>query len=433
MSITWLLENADTVGEPREGPRKFWTGRETMILRNAYPEGGIQACLAKLPGRSPSAIYQYALRLKLRSPRGGPHALPAKTNDYIDGMIRRTYQNNPDRNAIKNLARTIDRSRQWIRTRAIKLGIAVPRFKEPPWDAAENEIVLEAAHLDPVTLQRRLAKAGFQRTQVAIVGQITRQGVTREDPDHYTANGLAKLFGIDVHVVTGWIDKGWLYAQRRGTARVAEQGGDQWWIHRRSVRKFVADSVQVIDFRKVDKVWLVELMTDKDTKPLVWGEGRSHGTHRPGVFRPGVFMPVPKPAKCRLDQEEAREMVQEVAHWLNDLNEIDTERVFTEMRRQNQWMKLKSKALGGKGIPVGAADFDDVMQAEVRRDFLAAVRDGRTPEDAAETAKALAEGYVAKHNAKRPDDINWQRTLGAYAGIADLLVVSMRGVLSNPT
>jgi hypothetical protein len=425
-SVTFLLDTGETVGDPREGPRRFWTAREQMILRNHYPQAGIRGCLDKLPGRSPGSIYQTALRLKLRSPRfAAPKAKPAETNDHIDGMIRRTYQNDPDPGAIKKLARTINRSRQWIRMRAIKLGIAIPRFKTPDWAAAEIEIIVEHGHLGPLALKRRLAKSGFLRTEAAIMSKLYDQGGSTEDPDHHSANGLARLFGIDIHVVTGWIAKGWLQAQRRGTARVDQQGGDQWWISRRAIRLFVKDSVQVIDFRKLDKVWLVELLTD--TMPPERGE--SQGEKRHGR-RQGEFMPV-RLLKSRLDQEEAHEMAQEVSHWLHDLNEIDTARVHTEMRRHNRWAKYRAASQGGQGIPVGAAGFDDLMQAEVRRDFLEAIRTGSTPEDAADIAKERAESYVAKHNAQRPGDIHWQRSLEAYANIADVLVVSLRSVLSE--
>jgi hypothetical protein len=35
-----------------------------------------------------------------------------------------------------------------------------------------------------------------------------------------------------------------------------------WWVRRRDVKAFVADNVAQIDFRKVDKVWLVDLLVN---------------------------------------------------------------------------------------------------------------------------------------------------------------------------
>jgi hypothetical protein len=367
-----------------------------MILRNAYPAGGIGICLEKLPGRSPSSIYQHAIKLKLSGPKcHQPHAKPAETSEHIDALIRRTYQTKPERYEIKKLAQTIGRTRQWIRTRAIKLGIAVPRFKEPNWTPAEIEIVLEAPHRAPVVLQRRLRKAGFERSEVAIVNMITRAGISTHDPDHYTAHGLAVAFGVDVHVVLGWITKGWLRAKRRGTKRVEEQGRDQWWVNRRNIKTFVQTSVQVIDFRKLDKVWLVELLCGP---AISGGEGpRIKGGHRPGVFM------VSKPVKCRLDQEMVDETQREIAHWLNDLGEEDHARVGIEMLVQHKKTKLQARS----------PNMDDAMRAAIGRRYLEAVRTGLTPEAAAECAK---EATCAGPR---------------HEPIADDLAVRMRGVLAS--
>jgi hypothetical protein len=435
VSIALLLETAETVGPPRVG---FWTAREVVILKAVYPTAGVPGCLERLPGRSPGAIYQQAAGLHLKSPRTShPKSPPALSSDDIDRLICRTCQTNPDSGAIKALARTIGRTRQWIRTRAIKLGVAVPRFAPLPWSSAETDIVVENAHLSPIALKRRLLKAGFAaRTEAAIAGKIRSAGVSTEDPDHYTANGLAKLFGVDVHVVTGWISRGWLRAQRRGTARLEQQGGDQWWISRWQVRCFVRDSVQVIDFRKLDKVWLVELLTDPDIRqigvgrPHDYGAGDFDGPRGPGGGRTKVWT-MPKGPQDRLAKELATDDARELAHWLNDLNDDDSHRVFVEMRRQN--LKTKQQRLASRGIPAGAAAFDDMMEAEVRRDFLARIRTGSTPEDAADIAKQVAETRIARDNAERPSDIHWQRSREAYASIADLLVISMRAALVGDT
>jgi hypothetical protein len=440
-SLQLAFDTAETVGEPRTGSRRFWTGREEMILRNSYLDGGLVGCLEKLPGRSAQAIYAHARKVGLKSPREakGTRRPAAGTSDHIDALICRTCQNNPDSGSIKGLAKTINRTRQWIRARAIKLGVAVPRFKAPPWHPAEIEIIAEHPHLGPLALKWRLRKAGFERTEVAIVRKLVLLGASMIDPDHYTANGLSKLFGIDAKVVTGWIAKGWLGAARRGTIRTDQQGGDQWWISRDQVRRFVVGSVAVIDFRKLDKVWLVELLagsaeiaTERDPRrwrQLTPGEGAqaladlravdpeavgilddtrirertppkrvwrdvTASTATPAVRAPFTQIP---PPKNRLDVELAQEVDKELAHWLHDLNEDDTARVFVEIRRQILKMKQQRYAAP--------------MEAEVRRDFLAAVRAGSTPEDAGDIAKE-----------RHPETCH---------KIADLLVASMRAALAS--
>lgn len=262
-SLRLILDTAEAAGPPRTGGLRFWTGREEVILRGAYPTGGVPACLGRLPGRSAASIYRHAALLGLRSTSAPASGRPRRTHeasDHIDALIRRTLQGKPASGELKKLARDIRRSRQWIRKRAIKLGCAVPRFKPAPWAAAETEIVEENAHLGTATLRARLLKAGFARTETAIAVQRKRLGASTADPDHYTATGLAALFGVDCQTVRRWIERGWLRASRRGTARVAEQGGDQWWIHRGMVRAFVVHNVAAVDFRKVDKTWLVDVL-----------------------------------------------------------------------------------------------------------------------------------------------------------------------------
>ena len=110
---------------------------------------------------------------------------------------------------------------------------------------------------------RHLKAKGYSRTETAVIVKLKRLHIPRGRNaalDHYTAQGLAKLFAVDSHVVGAWIKKGWLKAKRRGTDRVAAQGGDEWWIHRRNVRAFVIDNVAAIDIRKVEKFWFVELL-----------------------------------------------------------------------------------------------------------------------------------------------------------------------------
>ena len=262
-----LLDENPLVGVPRTGVKRFWTGREEKLLRLHFPQGGVPACLPVLPGRTASSIYQRAGQLGLRSPvtirRGCVPRQRWSGNDQIDTVIRAAYQRTPTKGDISRLARTVGRPRWWVSKRASALGLVTPRFKQPPWSEAEIEIVAEAAHRDPTTIRRTLARAGFTRTETAISVKLKREGVVvgrDADPDHYTATGLAKLLGIDAKGVTAWIIKGWLKAERRGTARVEAQGGDEWWIRRRDVRRFVVDNAAAIDLRKVEKFWFIDLL-----------------------------------------------------------------------------------------------------------------------------------------------------------------------------
>lgn len=260
-SVRLILDTAECHGPMRSGSRRFWTGREDLIMRNTFPAAGVVGCLEKLPGRTPSSIYQRARTLHLKAPTESGPRHKWKATEALDALIRRTYEGKPEKGAIKELARQTGRPRSWLNDRATKLGCVVPRFKEPRWTEAEKHIVHENAHRHPATIQKALKGAGYSRTETAITVQRKRLGACTDDPDHYTSRGLGLLFGLDESVVRNWIAAGWLVAKRRGTARVATQGGDQWWIHRKAVRAFVIENTARVDLRKVDKFWFVELLT----------------------------------------------------------------------------------------------------------------------------------------------------------------------------
>lgn len=260
-----LLAHNPIVGEQRKGPKRFWTGREEKLIREHYPTGGINACLEHLPGRTASSIYNRAGVMGLRGPRVQHdfHRQRWSSNEQIDRIITEVYSRAPKKNDIAKLAATIGRPRWWVSKRARTLGIVMPRFKAPPWTEPELEIIATFAHRSGKAIRAQLNKRGFIRSETAIIVQLKRRGHgtgKNADFDHYTAQGLSKLFGVDRSTVKGWIVKGWLKAQRRGTARTEQQGGDEYWIHRRDVRAFVIENVSVVDLRKVEKFWFVELL-----------------------------------------------------------------------------------------------------------------------------------------------------------------------------
>lgn len=258
-----LLSRNPVIGEPRRGSRRFWTTREEKLLGEHYPQGGVEACLSHLPGRSAAAIYNHAGGLSLQAPTAQKHDFRRQrwtSSDQIDAVIRRVYQRTPTKGDIDALAIAVTRPRWWVTKRASKLGLLAPRFKEPGWTDAERTIVCDNYHRAPRTIQRMLQRAGFVRTETAITVMGKRLGATREDPHHLTAHGLATLMGVDGKTVTGWIARGLLKARRRGTSRTAEQGGDQHWIHLRDARAFIIDNAAVVDIRKVDKFWFIDLL-----------------------------------------------------------------------------------------------------------------------------------------------------------------------------
>lgn len=260
--IREILDINPVAGEQRKGPRRFWTGREEKLLHRHYPNGGVTACLAVLPGRTASSIYNRAGFLGLRVPAndGKVHERQRwETTDQIDALITRTYQKAPTKGDVMRIAAVAGRPRWWISKRAQALGLAVPRFKEPAWSEDELDLIASNAHKHPATLRRMLRSRGFARTETAIVVRLKRLGADRTDPDHLNANQLAAVMGVDRKTVAAWIAKGWLKATRRESTDT----DDFWWIHRRDVRRFVVDNVATVDLRKVDKFWFVDLLAER--------------------------------------------------------------------------------------------------------------------------------------------------------------------------
>jgi hypothetical protein len=260
--IRELLDANPIVGTARSGPKRFWTGREDKLMRQHYPAGGVSLCLQHLPGRSASSIYNRAGYLGLRKPgKDGKVHQRCKwsTNEAIDSIIRRTFQTNPDKGAVQSCAATVGRPRWWVSKRALALGLVAPRFKEPMWTDIELDLIAEQAHKPPKALRKILAARGFQRTETAIIVKLKRLGIDSSDPNHLNANQLAGAFGVDRKTVGLWISKGLLKAKRREKTAT----DDFWWIHRRDVRAFVVDNVAIIDLRKVDKFWLVDLLAER--------------------------------------------------------------------------------------------------------------------------------------------------------------------------
>lgn len=257
--IRELLDCNPVVGAARAGERRFWTGREEKLLREHYPNGGVSACLAVLPGRTASSIYNRVGTLGIRVPGAGGNMHERQrwqTNEQIDLLIRRTYQKTPAKKDVQRCAATCNRPRWWVSKRALALGLVSPRFKEPAWTEAELELISENAYRSAHTLQKMLKSRGFLRTETAIIVKLKRLGADRTDPHHLNANMLAQAMGVDRKTVTLWIDKGWLKATRRQKTET----DDYWWIHRKDIRRFIVDNIVVVDLRKVEKFWFVDLL-----------------------------------------------------------------------------------------------------------------------------------------------------------------------------
>jgi hypothetical protein len=252
----------------RKRGRNPWSAAEEKILAQHYPLGSAEACLPLLPTRSLQSIQVHAAGLKIRVAVGRrPHRISKRKwqmTPEIASRLQEVYQRTPAGRdaAVVKLAREVGWPRHTLTQRAIDLGLVVPRFKEPKWSQLEVSILLMHRGQAFATLQRKLKERGFARTETAICIKCKRLEIGRDDPHHYSGTELAKLLGVDNKTVSTWLNDGLLYGLPRGTRRTPQQGGDEWKIARRDVRKFIIAQLERIDFRKLDKYWLVELLTD---------------------------------------------------------------------------------------------------------------------------------------------------------------------------
>lgn len=247
--------------------RYFWTNKEIAVIAEHYPAGGVAACAPLLPRRTKGGIYQQARKMGLMFGDNTPQPRKTwQTTEDIDRRIIECYRNKPEKGAVKELAKMLSRPYWWVKKRGSALGVAQAALKdnkEPEWSAFEVEMLKKHSSKTPDVIARIFRSHGFKRTATSIVVKRKRLKCDTVDIDHYTATQLAGEFGVDAKVVTRWIEQGWLKATRRGTDRTDKQGGDMWWIKRKDVRGFIIKSIGIIDIRKVDKIWLVDLLANQ--------------------------------------------------------------------------------------------------------------------------------------------------------------------------
>lgn len=179
-----------------------------------------------------------------------------------DEEIRKAYMSKigfSRRPELAHLALKLGIPRWKIQQRARRIGAYQPRIKEPPWSEQELHLLELNAMYACETIQRRMKAAGFMRSIAAIDIKRARMAF-RQQQDPTSCRAVSVCFGVDVHTIMRWIEKGWLRATKKGTKRLAVQGGDEWVIKPKDIRAFVVEHVGVIDLRKVDKFWFVAML-----------------------------------------------------------------------------------------------------------------------------------------------------------------------------
>lgn len=156
---------------------------------------------------------------------------------------------------IDELERLLGVPRWKITHWAADLGLAAQR---PPHWTVEDEEYLER-NLHKKSVAEIANKLG--RTKVSIRLKAKRLGVNKAAQEGYTMRGLGIALGCDSKKIRHWVELGWLHGKRRKTERSEIQGGDIWLFTNSDVRNLVVKHPGEIDPRRVDWIWMVDILT----------------------------------------------------------------------------------------------------------------------------------------------------------------------------
>lgn len=187
----------------------------------------------------------------------------------MDDQIRQAYQLHVTNRRSVSIKGTLCKRfgvPPWaIQQRAAKLGLC--RAKEKPWTEPELHLLERHAWKVETRIEQIFRSAGFARSAVAIRVKLRRHFVGGKVQHYpfYSANRLSQLIGLDRHVINAWINGGLLKARRQGTAH-AGTPRDFWMIYPEDVRQFLTANPMAFDLRKVDQLWFMDLLTNRNAE-----------------------------------------------------------------------------------------------------------------------------------------------------------------------
>jgi hypothetical protein len=189
-------------------------------------------------------------------PRKWPEITPA-----MHEKIKRLYRDRVRCSGeIREFSKRHNIPRWKITKYAQRMGWIEKQRKEPDWSEGELRILHQSGHHSPEIIQKRLKKAGYARSVTGIVIKRKRERIP-SNLNGQSARSLALCLGEDMHFVTRMIKTGLLKATKRSTNRTPQQGGDIWHIKDKDVREFILANPELIDLRKIEKHWFIDILT----------------------------------------------------------------------------------------------------------------------------------------------------------------------------
>lgn len=204
-----------------------------------------------------SLPYDYEEPLPSKRPRKWPPITPE-----IHEKIKSLYQNKVCCSGeVKEFSEKHGLPRWKISRYAQNMGWSAKQKKEPNWTDQELRILKQSAHHCPGVIQRRLKNKGYKRGVVGIVLKRKRMRYL-QNINGQSARSLSICLGEDVHFVMRAIRGGLLKASRRIQKRTPQQGGNFYLIKDKDVRNFIINNIHMLDLRKVDKYWFVDILAN---------------------------------------------------------------------------------------------------------------------------------------------------------------------------
>jgi len=177
----------------------------------------------------------------------------------MDREIQYTYAVNTDsKPRVINLAKKFNMPRWVVYQRALKIGAVTSSHQKTPWAKEEIKILEKYARYEPQTIKKKLKKAGYERSIASIVLKRKRMRFL-SNLKGMSACLCADFLGVDLHWVLNHINRGSL----KGEVIRRDRGGkSNYFIREKDLRKFIIINPELIDLRKVEKYYFIELVAN---------------------------------------------------------------------------------------------------------------------------------------------------------------------------
>lgn len=160
---------------------------------------------------------------------------------------------------VRQLAQRFNIPPWQVSRRAREIEAYEPKIKEPRWNKKELMMLERHAHKHPENIWQHFKRNGFDRSVTGIIIKRKRMRLMK-NLEGYTGKQVAEGLGMESHCITRWVREGLLRVKRRETKRTEIQGGDIYYIKEKDIKEFIMENIGLIDIRKVDKFWFVDVM-----------------------------------------------------------------------------------------------------------------------------------------------------------------------------